>query len=89
MAEARAAVPANTITDCSMRYPFTSDAVRVSPGDHVFLPSPAMIPLLYTLTHAVPLYTMNPVAVEYAHIPAEGEGIADDRAAVPANTITI
>ena len=45
--------------------------------------------LLYTLTQAVPLYTTKPVAVEYETIPAEGEGIADERAAVPANTITI
>ena len=43
--------------------------------------------LLYTLTQAVPLYTTIPVAVEYETIPAEGEGIADERAAVPANTI--
>jgi hypothetical protein len=48
-----------------------------------------MILLLYTLTQAVPLYTTKPVAVEYETIPAEGEGIADERAAVPANTITI
>ena len=45
--------------------------------------------LLYTLTQAVPLYTTKPVAVEYETIPADGEGIADERAAVPANTITI
>jgi hypothetical protein len=48
-----------------------------------------MMLLLYTLTQAVPLYTTNPVAVEYETIPADGEGIADERAAVPANTITI
>jgi hypothetical protein len=48
-----------------------------------------MMLLLYTLTQAVPLYTTNPVAVEYETIPADGEGIADDRAAVPANTIII
>ena len=72
-----------------MRYPLTSDAVSVSPGDHVFLPRPGMMLLLYTLTQAVPLYTTKPVAVEYETIPAEGEGIADERAAVPANTIII
>jgi len=61
----------------------------VSPDAHVFLPRPAMILLLYTLTQDVPLYTTNPVAVEYEHIPADGLGIADDLAAVPANTMII
>jgi hypothetical protein len=48
-----------------------------------------MMLLLYTLTQAVPLYTTKPVAVEYETIPAEGEGIAEPRSAVPENTITI
>jgi hypothetical protein len=41
---------------------------------------------VYTLTHAEPLKTCKPVAVEYATIPVDGDGIADDRAAVPAYT---
>jgi hypothetical protein len=48
-----------------------------------------MMLLIYTLTQAVPLYTWIPVAVEYATIPADGLGMAEPRAAVPANTITI
>ena len=72
-----------------MRYPLTSDEVRVSPGDQVFLPRPAMMLLLYTLTQAVPLYTTKPVAVEYETIPADGLGIAESRVAVPENTMTI
>ena len=47
------------------------------------------MPLFYTVTQEVPLYTTTPVAVEYETIPADGEGIADDRAAVPENTMTI
>jgi hypothetical protein len=44
---------------------------------------------VYTLTHAEPLKTCKPVAVEYATIPVDGDGIADARAAVPAYTCTI
>jgi hypothetical protein len=44
---------------------------------------------VYTLTHVEPLKTCKPVAVEYATIPVDGDGIADDRAAVPAYTWTI
>jgi hypothetical protein len=44
---------------------------------------------IYTLTHVEPLKTCKPVAVEYATIPVEGDGIADARAAVPAYTCTI
>jgi hypothetical protein len=48
-----------------------------------------MMPLFYTDTQEVPLYTMKLYAVEYETIPADGLGIAVSRVAVPENTITI
>ena len=63
--------------------------MSTSPGENVFLPKPAMMPLFYTVTQEVPLYTIRPYAVEYETIPADGLGIAVSRVAVPENTITI
>ncbi len=63
--------------------------MSTSPGEKVLRPDPAMMPLFYTDTQEVPLYTMKLYAVEYETIPADGLGIAVSRVAVPENTITI
>lgn len=47
------------------------------------------MPLFYTVTQEVPLYTMKPYAVEYEVMPADGLGMAASRVAVPEKTITI
>ncbi len=60
----------------------------MSPDENVLRPDPAMMPLFYTVTQEVPLYTMKPYAVEYETIPADGLGIAESRVAVPENTMT-
>lgn len=46
------------------------------------------MPLFYTDTQEVPLYTMKLYAVEYEVMPADGLGMTESRVAVPENTIT-